>query len=123
VTEAGLAEALGLSAADIAAALAALQVEGFAMRGRYTPLTNEAEWCERRLLARIHNYTTKRLRAEIEPVAARDFIRFLLDWQHVSPSSRMEGSAALERWCASSKASKHRPAPGRPRSFLPARRL
>jgi ATP-dependent helicase Lhr and Lhr-like helicase len=96
VTETGLAEVLGLAAADIAAALAALQVEGFAMRGRYTPLTNEAEWCERRLLARIHNYTTKRLRAEIEPVAARDFIRFLLEWQHVSPSSRMEGSAALE---------------------------
>ena len=96
VTEARLAEALGLTAEDIAAAMTALQVEGFAMRGRYTPLTNEVEWCERRLLARIYNYTTKRLRAEIEPVAARDFIRFLLEWQHVSPSSRMAGSAALE---------------------------
>ena len=66
------------------------------MRGRYTPMTNDVEWCERRLLARIHNYTTKRLRAEIEPVAAKDFIRFLLDWQHVSPRSRMEGVEALE---------------------------
>ncbi|MET0481962.1 MAG: DEAD/DEAH box helicase [Aestuariivirgaceae bacterium] len=96
VTEARLAEALGLSPDDIAAALTALQVEGFAMRGRYTPMTNEVEWCERRLLARIHNYTTKRLRAEIEPVAAKDFIRFLLDWQHVSARSRMEGIEALE---------------------------
>jgi len=96
VTETRLAEALGLSADDIAAALTALQVEGFVMRGRYTPMTNEVEWCERRLLARIHNYTTKRLRAEIEPVSARDFIRFLLDWQHVSARSRMEGVEALE---------------------------
>jgi ATP-dependent Lhr-like helicase len=96
VTEGRLAEALGLSPDDVIAALTALQVEGFAMRGRYTPMTNQVEWCERRLLARIHSYTTKKLRAEIEPVAAKDFIRFLLDWQHVSPRSRMEGAEALE---------------------------
>src|SRR5262249_46261913 len=54
------------------------------------------EWCERRLLARIHHYTVKRLRAEIEPVAARDFLRFLLAWQHVSADARMEGAQALD---------------------------
>ena len=42
-----------------------------------------AEWCERHLLARIHRYTLKRLRREIEPVEPRDFMRFLFDWQHV----------------------------------------
>ena len=68
---------------DIAAALAALEAEGFAMRGRFTPDAGADEWCERRLLARIHRYTVKRLRAEIEPVAARDFLRFLFDWQRV----------------------------------------
>ena len=53
------------------------------------------EWCERRLLARIHRYTLGRLRAEIEPVAARDFLRFLFDWQRVAPRPRMEGPDAL----------------------------
>jgi hypothetical protein len=54
------------------------------------------EWCERRLLSRIHHYTLKRLRAEIEPVAARDFLRFLFDWQHVSADARMAGPKALD---------------------------
>ena len=43
------------------------------------------------LLARIHNFTVKRLRAEIEPVAARDFLRFLLRWQRVAADARMQG--------------------------------
>jgi len=69
---------------DIAITLAALEAEGFAMRGLFTPGANAEEWCERRLLSRIHNYTLKRLRAEIEPVAgAATFLRFLFAWQHV----------------------------------------
>ena len=54
-----------------------------------------SEWCERRLLARIHRYTVKRLRAEIEPIEARDFLRFLFDWQRVVPALRMEGPDAV----------------------------
>jgi len=95
VTEAALAAPLGFAPADIAAALAALQTEGFALRGRFTPGTDADEWCERRLLARIHRYTLKRLRAEIEPVAARDFLRFLFEWQRVTQQTRMEGPDAL----------------------------
>ena len=82
--------------AEIAAALAALEAEGFAMRGRFTPAAEAEEWCERRLLARIHGYTVKRLRAEIEPVAARDFLRFLLGWQRVAADARMEGPHAVD---------------------------
>ena len=59
------------------------------------PGTNDEEWCDRRLLARIHHYTVRRLRAEIEPVAARDFLRFLFAWQHVSEDTRLEGPDAL----------------------------
>ena len=66
------------------------------MRGRFTPGTDTEEWCERRLLARIHRYTVNRLRAEIQPVAARDFLRFLLGWQRVTADTRMEGPDALE---------------------------
>jgi ATP-dependent helicase Lhr and Lhr-like helicase len=96
VTEAALAEPLELNQSEISAALAALETEGFAMRGRFTPGAPVDEWCERRLLARIHRYTVGRLRAEIQPVAARDFLRFLLGWQRVTPETRMEGPDALE---------------------------
>jgi ATP-dependent Lhr-like helicase len=96
VTEDALAAPLGLHRRDVAAAVAALAAEGFALRGRFTPGIAEDEWCERRLLARIHQYTVKRLRAEIEPVAAREFSCFLLEWQRVAGESRMAGPDALE---------------------------
>ena len=91
-----LAAALGLAPTEIAAALAALEVEGFAMRGSFSPAAATEEWCERRLLARIHHYTIKRLRAEIEPVAARDFLRFLASWQRLAPDARMDGPDAVD---------------------------
>jgi ATP-dependent Lhr-like helicase len=94
-TQTRLAAALGFEAPEIDAALIALEAEGAIMRGRFLPGANEAQWCDRRLLARIHHYTIKRLRAEIEPVAARDFLRFLFDWQHVSREARLEGPEAL----------------------------
>jgi ATP-dependent Lhr-like helicase len=95
VTQAALAEPLGLDSDDIDAALARLETEGFALRGRFTPGSNAEEWCDRRLLARIHNYTVRRLRAEIEPVAARDFLRFLFAWQRVTDEARLEGPDAV----------------------------
>jgi ATP-dependent helicase Lhr and Lhr-like helicase len=96
VTREALAAPLGLAEHEVAAALAALEAEGFAMRGHFTPATVGEEWCERRLLARIHGYTVKRLRAEIEPVAARDFLRFLLSWQRVAADARMQGPDAID---------------------------
>jgi ATP-dependent helicase Lhr and Lhr-like helicase len=100
VTASAIADSLALPGSSIHIALAALEAEGFAMRGRFTPEAARAssdreEWCERRLLARIHRYTVKRLRAEIEPVQAREFLRFLFEWQRVLPESRMQGSDAL----------------------------
>ena len=95
VTAAALAAPLGLPPAEVEAALARLEAEGAVMRGRFSPDARETEWCERRLLARIHRYTVHRLRAEIEPVEARDFLRFLFRWQRVAPESRVEGADAL----------------------------
>jgi ATP-dependent Lhr-like helicase len=95
VTARALAESLDSAQAPVDTALAALQAEGFVMRGRFTPGTGTDEWCERRLLARIHRYTVKRLRAEIEPVQARDFLRFLFEWQRVGPEGRMQGPDAV----------------------------
>jgi ATP-dependent Lhr-like helicase len=91
-----IADSFALPQDEIALALTALEAEGFAMRGRFTPAAQSEEWCERRLLARIHTYTVKRLRAEIEPVAPRDFLRFLFSWQHAAPDTRLEGQGALE---------------------------
>jgi ATP-dependent helicase Lhr and Lhr-like helicase len=91
VTQAALAAPLGLEPEDLNAPLMALQNEGFALRGRFSPGANTDEWCDRRLLARIHHYTIRRLRAEIEPVAARDFLRFLFAWQRVAKDTQLEG--------------------------------
>lgn len=90
-----IAEPLGLPATQVTQALAQLEREGYVLRGQFTPRAGEDEWCERHLLARIHRYTVKRLRREIEPVALQDFMRFLFDWQHLSTVSRGQGSAVL----------------------------
>ncbi|MGH8205559.1 MAG: Lhr family ATP-dependent helicase, partial [Steroidobacteraceae bacterium] len=97
VCVAALAARLELPPARIDAALAALEREGFVLQGRFTPGADAIEWCERRLLARIHRYTLKSLRAEIEPVASGDFIRFLLEWHGVTRSPQPEGAESLER--------------------------
>ena len=94
VTVQSLAAPLGLTPSEIEAALLALEAEGTVMRGRYTPDATQTEWCERRLLARIHRYTLKRLRSEIEPVAPADYLRFLFEW-HGLGVERAEGQAAL----------------------------
>ena len=103
-TAADLAQATGLPENLVTRALARLEEEGFAIRGRFTapggpagssPVesagSSPVEYCARRLLARIHAYTRQRKRAEIEPVTARDFMRFLLRWQHVEPGTKREG--------------------------------
>ena len=96
VGAAALAFSLGLTTDEVQVPLVRLEAEGFAMRGRFTADATDDEWCERRLLSRIHHYTIKRLRAEIEPVAAREFLRFLFAWQHVAPKARMAGAKALD---------------------------
>ncbi|VTU28158.1 ATP-independent RNA helicase DbpA [Variovorax sp. SRS16] len=90
-----LAVQLRLPSSEIDTALLGLQSEGYVLQGRFTPGAPAVEWCERHLLARIHRYTLGRLRREIEPVEPRDFQRFLFEWQHVSPSTRVSGPEAL----------------------------
>ncbi|MBV8032555.1 MAG: DEAD/DEAH box helicase, partial [Betaproteobacteria bacterium] len=95
VTAAALGKPLGLAAADVEQILVALESEGAVMRGRFSPDATTEEWCERRVLARIHRYTVNRLRQEIQPVEMRDFLRFLLHWQRVAPEARVEGRDAV----------------------------
>ncbi|WP_422417906.1 DEAD/DEAH box helicase [Pseudomonas sp. GZD-222] len=90
-----IAAPLHLPATDLEQALARLEAEGYVMRGYFHPGQQSLQWCERHLLARIHRYTVKRLRREIEPVSLQDFMRFLFDWQHLSTTTRLQGPAAL----------------------------
>jgi ATP-dependent Lhr-like helicase len=92
---AAIASALALPESTVTIALTALEGEGYVMRGRFTPGVAEEEWCERHLLARIHRYTIRSLRREIEPVERQDFMRFLFEWQHLGDDARLQGSDAL----------------------------
>ncbi|HWG76212.1 MAG TPA: DEAD/DEAH box helicase [Steroidobacteraceae bacterium] len=101
ITLPALSRLLSVPSADLLTALSMLEAEGFVLRGRFSPSDEGAaqdegmEWCERRLLARIHRYTLNSLRAEIEPVASGEFMRFLLEWQGVTREPRAEGAASL----------------------------
>ena len=90
-----LADELRLPRVEVDTALAALETEGYVMRGHFTAPDAQLEWCERHLLARIHRYTVGQLRREIEPVEARVYMRFLLEWQRVAVDARAGGSEAL----------------------------
>ncbi len=99
VTEIALAAPLAIGANDVQAALLQLEAEGAAMRGAFSA-PNAAEWCDRRLLARIHRYSRERLRAEIQPVAPTQFLRFLFRWHGLAQSEnggdeRRQGEAAV----------------------------
>ena len=95
ITASDLRELMGLSTAAIDQALLRLENEGFVFRGSFTG-THEVEWCERRLLARIHRYTIKRLRSEIQAVSPADFMRFLFAWHGVVTGFQALGPAGLE---------------------------
>lgn len=103
VTAQELAATLGLDVGAVQAALVSLEGEGLVLRGRFLPPQDDRkghddarlEWCDRRLLARIQRRTLQRLRAEIEPVTAVQFFRFLLTWQRVAGEERLQGLQGL----------------------------
>jgi ATP-dependent Lhr-like helicase len=97
VTAATLASPLGLQPSDIEIALVALEGEGAVMRGNFTGASPE-EWCERRLLHRMHRYTRDRQRSEVQAVTPAHFMRFLVRWQqigHAGRDERREGDTGL----------------------------
>jgi ATP-dependent Lhr-like helicase len=96
ITVSELADTLVLQQSEIDAALLALEAEGFVLRGKFHPDAAEQEWCDRRLLARIHRLTIDRLRAEIQPVSVHDFYRFLFAWQRADQEHRTEGLEGLQ---------------------------
>jgi ATP-dependent Lhr-like helicase len=92
-TASQLASRLALPVSDVHIALATLEAEGQVFSGRFRVAAgDELEWCNRRILARIHRLTMGRLRREIEPVTAAQFYQFLLRWQHVAAGTQLHGS-------------------------------
>ena len=100
-TAGALALRLAVSGDLVAAGLARLEGEGQVLRGRFTSSGVSGgdhaavEWCNRRVLARIHRLTVGRLRREIEPVSSADYVRFLHRWQHVAPGTTLHGTDGL----------------------------
>ncbi len=97
---AALAFLLGVPASDVAQALLRMEASGSVLRGNFTggATGNEpetAEWCDRRLLARIHHLTVATLRKQVEPVTAAQFMRWLLRWQHLAPNGQTSGERGL----------------------------
>ncbi len=90
-----MASALALSEDDVAYAITRLENEGVVLRGSYREGVEHEEFCDRRILARIHRSTIDSLRSRVEPVSAATFLRFLLHWQHVAPESRLHGEGGL----------------------------
>ncbi len=95
ITAGEMAHTLAVGKPEVDAALLALEGEGFVLRGAFTSPDAGVEWCERRLLARIHRYTLNRLRAEIRPVSQADFVRFLFVWQRVAEEEQAAGVEGL----------------------------
>jgi ATP-dependent Lhr-like helicase len=93
MTAHALAERLALRPELVEVGLARLEAEGQILRGRFRPdcASDDVEWSNRRVLARIHRLTIGRLRREIEPVSTADLIRFLYRWQHLAPGSQLHG--------------------------------
>jgi ATP-dependent Lhr-like helicase len=106
-TSTHLAALTGLHPRDIYQALLAMEMQGMAMRGVFecaVPAGDApyaTEWCERRILQRIHRLTVGTLRKQVEPVTAAVFMRWLPTWQHVAPGTQLAGEegvlAAIEQ--------------------------
>ena len=94
-TVSGLARRLALGESAVSQAAVRLEAEGVLLRGRFRPGADGEEFCDRRILARIHRSTIGRLRRKIEPVPVASLIRFLLEWQHATPGTRLAGDAGL----------------------------
>jgi ATP-dependent Lhr-like helicase len=105
VTATQLGEILGIPASEISGVLLRMEASGTILRGNFSGTASRArvpaphepntepeiEWCERRLLARIHRLTVATLRKQIEPVTAAQFMQWLLQWQHVAPATQVLG--------------------------------
>ena len=90
VTAEQLAEAVGdVAVGSVSSALAAIEATGGVLR------VLGDRWCAKRLAARIHARSRDRERRSFPPVSAQHLVRFLLEWQHVAPGSKVREIGGL----------------------------
>ncbi len=98
-TAEAFASTLNLDPSTILQAFMATEMQGLLMRGAFEyPATTEdlqIEWCERRILQRIHRRTVATLRKQIEPVTPAVYMRWLLQWQHLAPQTQLAGEEGV----------------------------
>lgn len=93
-TSSELTRLLSLEPSDVELALVTLENQGSVLRGNFSGST-ELEWCDRRLLARIHRFTLEGLRRQIAPVSPEQYVRFLLRHQHVDTAAKLREQSGL----------------------------
>ena len=98
-TASALSTITGIPAPDLFKAFLAMEMQGLLLRGAFqhavTDESHEIEWCERRILQRIHRLTLGTLRKQIEPVTPAVYMRWLLGWQHLAPQTQLAGEEGL----------------------------
>jgi ATP-dependent Lhr-like helicase len=101
VTANSMASLLGVSASDVFHKLLELEMQGTILRGTFENVTTsvstdfDIEWCERRLLQRIHRLMIGTLRKQIEPASASVYMQWVLGWQHLAPQSQLSGEQGV----------------------------
>jgi ATP-dependent Lhr-like helicase len=100
VTAHSLGSFLGVEPSEIGKAFLAMEMQGSLLRGVFEGVTppqhdHDIEWCERRLLQRIHKRTLATLRKQIEAVTPAVYMQWLLHWQHLAPQSQLSGEAGV----------------------------
>jgi ATP-dependent Lhr-like helicase len=99
-----LAQTLSLDPAPIYQAFVAMEMQGLLMRGTFEypapdPTAenpdHDIEWCERRILQRIHRRTVATLRKQVEAVTPAVYMRWLLQWQHLAPQTQLSGEEGV----------------------------
>jgi ATP-dependent Lhr-like helicase len=98
-TASTFAERLGLDSAAIFQTFLAMEMQGLLMRGAFEHAPRQEdyqiEWCERRILQRIHRLTLATARKQVEPVAPAVYMRWLLGWQHLAPQTQLSGEEGV----------------------------
>jgi ATP-dependent Lhr-like helicase len=98
-TARAFAELLGLDPGTVFQAFLAMEMQGLLIRGAFErPPAQEdhaIEWCERRILQRIHRLTLATARKLVEPVAPAVYMRWLLGWQHLAPQTQLSGEEGV----------------------------
>ncbi len=58
------------------------------------------QWCERRLLARIHKLTLDGFRKRVQPVSPAEYWNFLVHHQHLHPSTQVDSPLGVQQLVA-----------------------